>query len=182
MSRTSRFVTAAAALLMIAGAASAQSRSSFQDIDAISGITYSTPDDLNFTVTVALAPTMVIGGNLYTINSVFGFWALSNDDNLTPANSNFVDGDGATWAVSNNNGGAGGIAGWSTNPNTGLTVGQSLVFTFTSLTGTYETVGFHIRTNETLPFGGNTAYFTLPTPGAAALLGLGSLVATRRRR
>ena len=183
MSRTSRFVTAAAALLMVAGAASAQSRSSFQNLDGLGGVTVSSPDELNYTVTVALAPTIVFGGNLYHINSVFGFWVLSDDDNLTPAHVAFNDPDGVNWGINDNNGGAGGIAGWSTTPPTGITPGdEPVTFSFTSLSGSIEHLGMHIRVNETLPGGGNTAFFVIPTPGAAALLGLGGLVATRRRR
>jgi hypothetical protein len=177
-----RFVASVAALLTLAGVASAQTRSSFLDADSISGVTVTSPDGLDYEVAVSLAPILVYQSNIYTINSVFGFWVLSDDDDLSPVNANFVDGDGATWNANNSNSGAGGIAGWDTNPNTGLTPGQSLHFIFSSLGGTVETYGFHIRVNETLPNGFNTAFFTIPTPGAAALLGLGGLAATRRRR
>jgi hypothetical protein len=182
MTLSARFVASVAALLTLAGAASAQTRSSFFTPESLDGVFVASSDGLDYEVTLNLAPTLLWNGNLYTINSVFGFWALSNDDNLTPVNANFVDGDGATWAVSNNNGGAGGVAGWDTNPNTGLTPGQSLHYVFSSLGGTVETFGYHIRVNETFPNGFNTAFFTVPTPGAAALLGLGGLTATRRRR
>ncbi len=182
MMSTHRLIASAAALFMLAGAASAQSRSSFQLADAVGGVSITPSGLLDYTVTESLAPTLLFGGNLYTINSIFGFWVLSDDDNLTPVNPNFLDGDGATWGTSNNNGGAGGIAGWATNPNTGITPGQSVAFSFSSLAGSVEGLGLHIRVNETLPGGGNTAFFVVPTPGAAALLGLGGLTATRRRR
>ncbi|GJM17956.1 MAG: hypothetical protein DHS20C14_01690 [Phycisphaeraceae bacterium] len=44
-----------------------------------------------------------------------------------------------------------------------------------------QTVGVNVWTTDTAPFG-STVFGTVPTPATAAILGLGGLMATRRRR
>jgi hypothetical protein len=183
MPTTRRYLASLAVSLALAGAASAQSRSSFLLADNLGGVTVSSPDTLDYTVTESLAPTLLIGSTIYHINSIFGFWVLSDDDDFSVTNSNFLDPDGVSWGTDNSNSGAGAIAGWDTNPNTGITPGdEAVLFHFTSLSGSIEHLGMHIRVDETLPGGGNTAFYVVPAPGAAALLGLGGIAAIRRRR
>ncbi|MEK6702318.1 MAG: MYXO-CTERM sorting domain-containing protein, partial [Planctomycetota bacterium] len=45
----------------------------------------------------------------------------------------------------------------------------------------FQTTGVNVWFTDTAPFG-NAVITTIPTPGALCLLGLGGLVATRRRR
>lgn len=183
MSRVHSAVSVVVVVCAVAApSASAQTRSSFRDLDALAGVVVDPVGPLSYEVVVSPGATLVYQGNLYTINSVFGFWILSDSD-LTPSNASFLDPDGATWHTDNSNSGPGGIAGWDINPNSGIFIGDDPVtFAFNALTGSPDGYGFHIRVNETLPFGGNTAYFTAPSPGAGALVGLAGLIAARRRR
>jgi hypothetical protein len=181
---------AAIAALCLTGAAGAQSRSSFLDGGTFSGIDI-VPSNGGLTYDVTFNPgaQFHFGGNDYDITDIFGFWNLSDDDDLTVTNANFLDGDGATWSINNKNAGTGGIAGWDTNPNTGITSGQTVQFSYSALSvASVEHPGFHIRIDGQWPGGGgNTGFATfndVPTPGAAALLGVAGLVGGlgKRRR
>ena len=175
-----KYVLAAAIAAAALGSnALAQTRSSFQDADEIGGIQVSLITGLTYQVSLSNNPQLKIGSTIYDITDVFGFWALSDDIDLSGSTSGF-----GVWDSKVSNSGTGGIVGWKTNPNTGITPGGSQNFTFGSLAvGDVDHWGFHIRVDGTLPNGGNTAYFTdVPAPGAATLAGLGLVVAARRRR
>lgn len=171
--------TAAIAAAALGSNALAQTRSSFQDADEIGGIQVSLITGLTYQVALSGTPQLTIGSTTYNITDVFGFWALSDDIDLSGSTSGF-----GVWDSKISNAGTGGIVGWKTNPNTGITPGGSQNFTFNSLAvANVDHFGFHIRVDGTLPSGGNTAYFTdVPAPGSATLAGLGMLLAARRRR
>jgi hypothetical protein len=124
---------------------------------------------------------MIYQNTAYDITDVFGFWALSNDEDLV-AIQHDLDG----WVVNQSNSGPGGIAGWRTNPNTGLTPGESYTFTFDSLSkDKVDQLGFHIRIDGTFPgTNGNTGFATaaIPEPGLLAPAMLGLLPFVRRIR
>lgn len=161
-----------------AGIATAQSRSSFLDVSAFDDLTV-TPQNggLAYQVNVGNNPTFTYNGSTYTITDVFGFWVMSNDDDLSASNAD-VD----QWRTANNNSGLGGIAGWKTNPNTGLVPNTSYTFEFDSLgVSSVEQYGFHVRLDGTFPgTNGDTGYATVPEPASMIGLGLGVLALLRR--
>ena len=187
MKTTTWWLCALAASAM-AGAVSAQSRSSFLDGGTLSGISIvESNGGLTYDVTFNPGAQFHYAGDDFDITDVFGFWSLSDDDNLSASASDFFDGDGAEWDFGLMNGGMGGIAGWKTNPNTGITSGQTVQFNYDSLSvDLVEHLGMHIRLDGDFPGGnGNTGYavFNLvPTPGAALLIGSAGLVTALRRR
>lgn len=172
-------VAAALAAAAMGSTALAQTRSSFQSTEAMTGITVTNISGLKYNVAISANPTLKIGATIYNVTDIFGFWALSNDIDLNGTTASF-----AQWSAHASNSGTGGIVGWKTNPNTGITPGGNQDFTFTTLaTGDVDNFGFHIRVSGTLADGGNTAYFTyVPAPGSAALAGMGALLGARRRR
>lgn len=168
------------ALAVLAGSAWGQSRSSFMFVDSFSGITVTQTGPLTFDVSLSASPTVTVSSTTYNITDLFGFWALKDADPDLSAASGASFG---VWSWHRSTSGAGDIAGWKTNPNTGITPGNSESFTYSSLAlGEVDRWGFHIRVDGTLPFGGDTFYLAVPTPGSLALLGLAGLAASRRRR
>lgn len=160
----------------LAATVSAQSIGSFQlaDIQDVSASLVGNQLTLN----VGNNPTIDFMNQVYTVTEVFGVWSLDDDDDMTA-----TGGTENGWQFSSNFSGTGGIAGWRTNPNSGLGPNASLVFNYTTLTGTVEDFGYHIRVDGTLPGGGNTAFFRMvPEPATFAGLGLGVLALLRRRR
>lgn len=175
---TKTALAGAAVLLSATGHAMAQSRSSFLVSDGLGSLTITQEGALGYRVDLGAAPTMTYLGVTYTVNSVFGFWALSDLDNDFGGTTSF-----GTWDAHESLAGSGGITGWKTNPNQGIEPGESLLFTFDSLTlADVASFGMHIRVNETLPTGGNTAYFTVPGPASLSLLSAAAIVMPRRRR
>ena len=176
-----RLCLASCGLLMVASA-NATTRSSFIDVDSTTDITFNaTFGGLTVDVLLGSNPTFTIGANTYHITSVIGFYALSDDDDLTVTNSNF-----GVWSTDNSNAGVGGIAGWKTNPNTGFGPNNHQLFTYTALSSLkVERLGLHVATTELFPgTNGNTGNIAIvPEPAAFATLGLGLLgLASRRRK
>ncbi|MBS1723260.1 MAG: PEP-CTERM sorting domain-containing protein [Armatimonadetes bacterium] len=171
------------AFLAVAGAAGAQTRSSFLGVDVISDIAVQVSNGgLTYNVQVGNAPTFTYNNTVYHITDVIGFYTLSDDDDLTAVNQNV-----GVWQTNNSNAGTGGIAGWKTNPNTGLTPGQSFTFNFDSLNvASVERLGYHVRIDGTFPgTQGNTGNITtVPEPASLLVIGsaLASLAARRRMR
>lgn len=163
--------------LALAGIASAQSRSSFQQVTNLTGVTANI-NTLQLSLSVAAAPTFTYQNVNYTVTEVFGVWALDNDDDMSATGSNQNG-----WSYDDSYTGTGGIAGWKTNPNNGI-VNSGLTFNYSSLSGTVENMGFHVRVDGTFPTGGNTLFIenAVPEPGTIAALGLGALVLLRRKR
>lgn len=180
--------TLAFTVTALAGSATfGQSRSSFLDGGTFSGVDIVVSNGgLTYDVTLNSGAQFHYNGSDYDITDIFGFWNLSDDDDLTVTNVDFFDGDGNKWATNNKNSGPGGIAGWDINPNKGITPGQTVTFTYNALSvDLVEHQGFHIRIDGTWPGGGgNTGFatFNVPSAGPSALLGIAGLVATRRRR
>lgn len=175
-----RSIPVAVAVLGLSGAASAQTFSSFVAVDSFQNLSVLDLSALSYRVSVGPTPTFTKDGTTYSITDVFGYWALRADMDLTGATSSFNQ-----WSAHQSNAGIGGIVGWKTNPNTGLTPGTSEVFTFDQLdTPNVSGYGFHVRLNGVFPgTSGNTGYVTLvPAPAAAALLGIAGAVAMRRHR
>lgn len=167
--------------LIAVSSAFATTRSSFLDVDSSTDITFNV-SNAGLTVDVVLGanPTFTIGANTYHVTSVIGFYALSDDDDLTVTNSNF-----GVWSTDNSNAGPGGIAGWKTNPNTGFGPSASQVFTYTALsTLKVEGLGLHVATSELFPgTNGNTGNIALvPEPATMAGLAFGVAALARKRR
>lgn len=167
--------------LAIVASSNATTRSSFLDVDSTSGITFNaTNGGLTVDVLLGTNPTFTIGASTYHITSVIGFYALSDDDDLTVTNSNF-----GVWSTDNSNSGPGGIAGWKTNPNTGFGINNHQVFTYTALTtNRVEGLGLHVVTSELFPgTSGNTGNIGIvPEPAAFAAIGFGLIGMFVRKR
>ncbi len=179
-----KFILAACGVLL-GGVANATTRSSFLDVNSLTGITFnSTFGGLSTIVSVGANPTFTSGGNTYHITGIIGFYALSSTNDLTVANSGFT-GNFGPWSTDNSNSGPGGIAGWRSNPNNGITLNHSETFTFTALSSTLvDGVGFHVITQELFPgTSGNTGSIaTVPEPAAFAIFGIGIVGFVGRRR
>lgn len=161
--------------------ANATSRSSFLDVDSTSGITFiATNGGLTVDVILGTDPTFTIGANTYHVTGVIGFYALSDDSDLTVTNSNF-----GVWSTDNSNAGQGGVAGWKTNPNSGFGVGNHQVFTYTALsTSLVDSLGLHVITQEFFPgTNANTGNISIvPEPASLAAIGIGVAALIRRKR
>ncbi len=172
-----------AALGLLSLAAHATTRSSFLDTDSFSDITFNASSGgLTVDVVVGANPTFTFQGNTYHITSIIGFYALSDDDDLTVTNSNF-----GVWSTDNSNAGPGGIAGWKSNPNNGFGPNSSQSFTYTALSvAKVERLGLHVATSELFPNTngntGNIAVVPEPTTLAGFGMGFAALAARRRRR
>ncbi|MBX3095269.1 MAG: PEP-CTERM sorting domain-containing protein [Fimbriimonadaceae bacterium] len=159
----------------LAASVMAQSRSSFSTA-LISGV-MTTQTGNQIDLAVAANPTLTVAGNTYNITEVFAVYALDNNDDFS-ATGTSQNG----WSFNSNYAGSGGIAGWKTNPNNGIT-DQSLTFNFTSTVGSAETFGYHLRVDGNLPGGGNTGYFSaVPEPASMIAFGAFALAALRRKR
>ncbi len=160
----------------------AQSRSSFQIANSFTGITITQLNSLTWDVQLSAAPTVVYLNQTYTVTELFGFWALDNDNDMSATGTSF-----AQWNYSQSYSGLGGIAGFKTNPNQGIVPGGSQTFSLSSLNGTVENTGVHVRFAEFLPGGGNTIYLetppaSTPEPTTLAALALGGVALLRRRK
>lgn len=171
------------AIAVLTGASSAATLSSFNLVDGISGITVTPNGGGSYTVAVSATPTFTVTNNTYQVTDVIGFYGLSFVNDFSPLPTLPTNG---FFADDSTNASTGGIAGWKSNPNKGLTPGQSKVFTFTGLnTGQINDFGFHVRINGTFPgTSGNTGNIRAnPTPApGAGILAVGGLVLTARRR
>jgi PEP-CTERM motif len=175
-----RLLVASSGVMMVA-VANATTRSSFLDVDSTTDITFNaTNGGLTVDVLLGANPTFTIGANTFHITSVIGFYALSDDDDLTVTSSNF-----GVWSTDNSNSGVGGIAGWKSNPNNGFGINNHQVFTYTALsTNRVEGLGLHVVTSELFPgTAGNTGNIAIvPEPTAIAALGFGLVGILARRR
>ena len=176
-----------AAIFCLGSVAFSQTRSSFLEVDSISGISVSTSNaGLSFLVQLDQTPSFTFQNHVYHITDVIGFYNLSDDDDLTVTNSGFT-GNFGPWGTDNSNSGAGGVAGWRSNPNNGITVGGSETFTYAALSqDKVERLGYHVRLDENFP--GTTGVTgditTVPEPASLAGLAVGvcGLFARRRRK
>lgn len=172
------------ALSCLAVGAFAQSRSSFLDVSSFTGISVSLVSGNTYQLTVGPAPTFTYNSVSYAVKDVFGIWALNNSN--TGLGASGTSQNGWSYQESNN---PDDIAGWKTNPNTGITnPGGSLSFTYTSLNATkIDQWGFHVRlASGTFPnTTGNTGYVTassVPEPASMAVLGIGVAALIKKRR
>lgn len=163
----------------LAGTARSQTFNSFQLAASLNDVTVEAMSPLSYRVSIGATPAMELGGAAFTIVDVFGFWVLSEDDDLVGAASDF-----GVWTANSSNASLGGILGWRTNPNTGLYPGESQMFTFESLeTARVEHFGFKVRLDQAFPgTSGNTGFVYVPGPGAGVVLAGAGVIAARRRR
>ncbi len=186
-----RHAVIAALMLAAAGTAQATTRSSFVSVSGITGITVTSPTALQRTVLFQPGAAFAHNGSSYLIQDIIGFYALSDDLDFAPVSSVAALGN---FKNDSSNASTGGILGWKSNPNKGITSGNSLTFTFSAGTNValIDRLGFHVRLasgnfpgtsgntgNITGPLAG---FSTIPSPAAAAVLALGGLAASRRRR
>ena len=180
------------ALGALSTSALATTRSSFTNVDGLSNVTAITGNaGLTYTVSVGAAPTFTLDSITYSITDVIGFYVLSDDLNFNPlpALSNF--GSPGAFSDDSSNSGTGAIAGWKSNPNSGLVPGDTLAFTLPANfpIADIDRLGFHVRLTGTFPgTSGNTGNITfqetprVPAPGACAMLGAAGAISLRRRR
>lgn len=166
--------------LTMVGTASAQSRSSFVTPITWTGIEITNNGPKNWTVKLTGTPTVTLNNKTYGVTDVFGFWLLDNNDDMKAQGQSF-----SGWSYNQNYSGTGGIAGYKTNPNTGITPGKSQEFTFKSVNGTVENVGIHARLASNTFC--DTIYLecpppAVPEPASLAALGIGAASVVRRRK
>lgn len=176
------------ALTLLASGANATTRSSFLTVDGVASITAPTSNaGQTYTVTLGASPSFTLAGNTYAITDLIGFYVLSDDLDFTPLSAFSAIASPGPFSDDSSNSGLGAIGGWRSNPNVGLTPGQSLAFTLPAAfpLADIDRIGFHVRVSGTFPgTSGNTGNITgpIPAPGAVALFACGGLVAVRRRR
>jgi hypothetical protein len=181
-----RIIPTLALPLVLAGAAMAQTRSSFYDLASLTGVQV---NQVGLTYTVSLnagGVAILNNSNSYAVTDIFAFYVLGDTNDITATATTPQSG----WDFNVNNAGLGGIAGWASPNSTtdNISVGGSKVFTFTTVSP-YDRLGFHLKFN-TADFegtGDNTAFVTVnpvPEPASMAALAVGAfgLIARRRRR
>lgn len=161
-----------------------QSRSSFQQVYTLQGVSVDrSVNGLAYKLALGPGATYEQGGNTYIVKRIFGFWVLKdeNPDTLNPVHNDF-----GVWSKHSNNSGAGSIAGWKTNPNTGINPNQNVTFNFQSLNAAeVDRYGFHVLVTQMGTDKDHTLYITgepIPEPATLAALGLGALAMVRGRR
>lgn len=168
--------------VVLVSAASAQSISSFNAAD-ISGISVLQSGN-QITLSVDSGASLTYLGNTYNVTDVFGVWAMDFGPGATLNASGSNQG---VWNFNSSTNASGNIFGWKTNPNTGVTPGGTQVLNYSSLSGSIDDFGYHIRVDGNLPGGGNTAYFyheAVPEPASLILLGgaAAGILAQRRKK
>lgn len=161
-----------------------QSRSSFTQVYNLQGVNVDqSPNGLAYKLALGSNATFELGSNTYIVKRVFGFWVMKdqNPDNLNPSHNDF-----GVWSKHSNNSGTGSIAGWKTNPNTGINPNQNVTFNFQSLNSAeVDRYGFHVLVTQMGHDKDETKYITgepIPEPTTIVALGLGGLAFIRRRR
>jgi hypothetical protein len=176
------------ALALVAGAAQATTRSSFLDVDSIVQVTPITSNTgLTYTVSLGSNPTFSVGGHTYAITDLIGFYVLSDDTDFSVLSPLATVNSPGPFSDDSTNSGPGGVAGWKSNPNSGIAAGGVQTFTLPAnfAVSEIDRLGFHVRINGTFPgTTGNTGNITgpIPAPGACAMFAVGGIVALRRRR
>ncbi len=157
----------------------AQDRASFELISGLFGLT-SSLTGLDMQTSLSLGAQFVYQAQTYSITDVFAVFLLDDNDDFVATGV-----DQGVWVYHDNYSFTGGIAGWHTNPNTGLTSGQQVTHNYASLTGTPEWFGYHVRVTPILPNEEDTIYIVagaVPEPAGLAVLALGGLALLNRRR
>jgi len=157
----------------------AQDRTSFELISGLSGLT-SSLTGLNLQTSLSPGAQFVYQSQIYAVTDVFAIFLLDDNDDFVATGVNQD-----VWTYHDNYSFTGGIAGWHTNPNTGLAIGQQVTHSYLSLTGTPEWFGYHVRVTPILPNEEDTIYIVagaVPEPTGLAVLALGGLALFNRRR
>lgn len=188
MRGTQQLAVSVAALAWVAGSAQATTRSSFRDVDSVVQVTPITSNaGRTYTVSLGAHPTFSVGGTSYAITDLIGFYVLSNDLNFSLISPLATVNSPGPFADDSSDSGTGAIAGWRSNPNSGIVAGGSQTFTLPAgfPIADIDQLGFHVRINGTFPgTSGNTGNITgaIPAPGACVMFGAAGVLALRRRR
>lgn len=166
--------------LLVATFCHAQTISSFQPIDNLTGI-HAVKTGLNLTLNVDPVPTVSFEGNTFNVTRVTGVWCLSDHDDLTGGAPDF-----GLWFHNASADGVGGINGWVTLPTGGiLATGGSKSFSYSSLSGQVDAFGFLVtyESPNGFPAGGTKFVRVSAVPEPSVWLGLGfGFIALARRR
>lgn len=174
-----KFIGLSVCALTCAGA-HAQSISSFTFVNNLTDIN-TNRTGLSLSLNVGSVPSFKIGSTTYLVEKVWGVWALDDNDDLAGSTA-----DQGLWKSNINFASFGGIVGWKTQtPNNGLNANQSVNLSYSSLSGTVEGFGYHVRVFGSVPGGGNTLHIRnspVPEPASLTAVGLGVVALIRRRR
>lgn len=161
--------------------AGAQNRNAFKQMDAIVGLTVTkaqTQQGTTFTVAVAQDAHIVRNGRTQKVDTVDGFWLLSDHSDLGAVQSAMSHYDARS-----NTGGGSSAYGFETQLKNGIKAGQTCTFTYTKVDkpNGIDCFGFKVKC------GGVPSHICdpckcVPEPASMAAIGTGLVALIRRRR